>query len=184
MLHAVFFSRETHQPKPLDPDVFVADAAAKAGIGPQGIRHVAGFPPAFLADPPSAALFNADGHPLGFALAEWLAAKGSAQISPAAAGVTAACRFTALLPNGVYSLFENHFDQTPIGFTPLDGTGETNNFTAAANGQAIISVAAPHPLTHANAILLVYHSDHRAHGLSRGVPGVTAHHQLIARMPA
>jgi hypothetical protein len=44
-------------------------------------------------------------------------------------------------------------------------------------------VTTPTMLTRANAVLLVYHTDGQAHGLSRGVPGVTAHHQLIARVP-
>ena len=110
MLHAVFFSHETHQPKPLDPQVFVADPAAKAGVGPQGIRHVAGFRPTFLADPPEAALFNADGSPLGFTLAAWLAAKGTVRITPEGSGAAIACGCTALRPNGVYGLLENHCD--------------------------------------------------------------------------
>jgi hypothetical protein len=38
-------------------------------------------------------------------------------------------------------------------------------------------------LTGANAVLLVYHSDGRTHGTSRGQLGVTAHHQLIAKVP-
>ena len=40
--HAAFFSAETSQPKPIDPQVFVQDAAAPAGTGPQGIAHAAG----------------------------------------------------------------------------------------------------------------------------------------------
>ena len=121
-LHAVFFSHETHQPKPLDPQVFVADPTAKAGVGPQNIRHAAGYRPAFLSDPRHLAAHNADGKPLGFTLGEWFAAKGQTQITPQPDGRThVACTFSALRPHGVYSLFENHFDQKPIGFTPLDG---------------------------------------------------------------
>ncbi|TAL55926.1 MAG: hypothetical protein EPN80_05725, partial [Pandoraea sp.] len=41
--HAAFFSRETHQPKPLDPQVFVRAPGAPAAMGPQGIRHAAGY---------------------------------------------------------------------------------------------------------------------------------------------
>ena len=33
-----------------------------------------------------------------------------------------------------------------------------------------------------NAILVVYHSDGKTHGTSRGAIGVTAHHQLIAKV--
>ena len=44
-----------------------------------------------------------------------------------------------------------------------------------------MTVTAPQLLTHANAVLLVYHSDKTFHGDQRGEIGVTAHHQLIAR---
>lgn len=179
-LHAWFFSHEMHQVPPIDPQVFVVDPAAKAGVGPQGIRHAAGFSPAPMAGPQDIGVYNALGTPLGFTLAQWFAAHGTVRI----AGTHVACRFQQLRPNGVYSLFENHFDQHPIGFTPLDGAGTHNNFVADANGTASIVVQAPAPLTHANAVLLVYHSDNQAHGTSRGQIGVTAHHQLIARPAA
>ena len=184
-LHAAFFSRETHQHKPLDPQVFVADAAVQAGVGPQNIRHAAGFRPAFLADPRALSAHNADGKPLEFTLGAWLAAEGQGRLATQPEGAThIACTFSKLRPHGVYSLFENHFDKKPIGFTPLDGTGATNSFTADAQGNARIAVVAPKPLTHANAVLLVYHSDGKTHGMERGSIGVTAHHQLIARIPA
>ena len=183
VLHATFFSEETHQPKPLDPHAFVADPAAPAAVGPQNIHHVAGFRPALIAGPFDVEAFNAQGKSLDFTLADWFAAKGSVRITPAGKGAKIACRFTQLRPNGVYSLFENHFDQNPVGFTPSDGTGRTNSFTADANGEAVIALFSPRPLTHANAVLLVYHSDNTAHGTQRGEIGVTAHHQLIARLP-
>lgn len=184
ILHAVFFSDETHQAKPLDPHAFVKDDAAPAAVGPQNISHVAGFRPALVAGPLDAQVFNAQGKSLGFSLADWFAAKGSARISPSGDGARIECQFTHLLPNGVYSLFENHFDQKPIGFTPSDGTGKTNSFTADAKGNASVSLVSPRPLTHDNAVLLVYHSDHTAHGMERGEIGVTAHHQIIGRIPA
>ncbi len=184
ILHAVFFSDETHQPKPLDPHAFVIDPSAPAAVGPQNIHHVAGFRPALVAGPFDVEVFNAEGKSLGFTLADWFAARGSVRITPSGKGARLDCRFTQLRSNGVYSLFENHFDQTPVGFTPSDGTGGTNSFTADANGDAAIRLLSPRPLTHANAVLLVYHSDNRPHGLQRGEIGVTAHHQIIARVPA
>jgi len=48
MTHASFFSAETHQPKPLDPHLFVADAPTAAAVGPQNIQHVAGIRPALI----------------------------------------------------------------------------------------------------------------------------------------
>ena len=110
-----------------------------------------------------------------------LGAHGSATITPAAGGKAAVtASFSALHPKGHYSLFENHFNQKPIGFAPLDGTGEHNNFFAAKNGRAKITVTAASMLTKVNAILLVYHSDGKDHGKERGPTGVTANGQLIA----
>jgi len=183
-LHAIFFSKEAHQPKPLDPQAFVADPTAEAAVGPQGIHHVAEFHPALVAGPFDVGVFNATGKPLGFTLADWFAAKGNVRFSPAGSSTQIDCHFTNLRANGVYSIFENHFDQQPVGFTPLDGTGQGNNFTADPSGRGQITLQAPRPLTHANAVLLVYHSDNQSHGMSRGEIGVTAHHQLIARVPA
>jgi hypothetical protein len=182
--HAVFFSEEAHQAKPLDPHAFVKDTSAPAAVGPQNIHHVAGFRPALVAGPSDVDVFNAEGKSLGFSLADWFAAKGSVRITPSGDGAKIECRFTQLRPNGVYSLFENHFDQKPVGFTPLDGTGKTNGFTADGNGGAAISVMSPQPLTHDNAVLLVYHSDNTLHGTERGEIGVNAHHQIIVRIPA
>lgn len=184
ILHAVFFSDETHQAKPLDPHAFVKDAAAPAAVGPQNIPHAAGFRPALVAGPLDVEAFNAQGKSLGFTLADWFAAKGSVKITPTGTGAKIDCQFTQLRPNGIYSLFENHFDQKPIGFTPSDGTGQSNSFTADANGSAAISLVSPRPLTHDNAVLLVYHSDNQTHGEQRGEIGVAAHHQIIVRIPA
>lgn len=184
ILHATFFSNETHQVRPLDPHAFVRDASAPAAVGPQHIPHVAGFRPASVAGPFDAEVFNAQGKSLGFSLSDWFAAKGSVRITPSGQGARLECRFTQLRPNGVYSLFENHFDQKPIGFTPSDGSGKSNSFTADANGAAATTLMSPRPLTHDNAVLLVYHSDNTTHGMERGEIGVTAHHQIIVRIPA
>jgi len=184
VLHAVFFSNELHLAKPVDPHAFVQDPSVSAAVGPQNIPHAAGFRPALVAGPFDVEAFNAQGKSLGFTLADWFAAKGMARIAPSGDGAKIDCRFTQLRPNGVYSLFENHFDQKPIGFTPSDGTGKTNSFTADANGSASVSLLSPRPLTHDNAVLLVYHSDNQTHGEQRGEIGVTAHHQIIVRIPA
>lgn len=182
--HASFFSTETQQPKPLDPQAFVADASAPAATGPQGIPHVAGFRPAFLTDPPATRVNNANGKPLGITLGAWLSATGTATVTPSANGSrTVALAFTHLISKGVYSVFENHFAASGVTFTPLDGTGTTNTFTARADGTAKSVIVSPEAFTHANAILLVYHSDGQAHGMQRGNIGIDAHHQLIMRFP-
>jgi hypothetical protein len=183
--HAAFFSAETHQPKPIDPQVFVRDPSAPAATGPQGIQHIAGVRPALIdQDAKTTPLINANGEALGFDLTDWLGANGIVTIRSSADGkAKVSAQFTRLRPGGYYSLFENHFDQQPIGFTPLDGAGKANNFVASKTGSARVTVTAPQPLTHANAVLLVYHSDKTFHGEQRGDPGVTAHNQLIARIP-
>lgn len=184
VLHADFFSEETHQPEPLDPQAFVADPQARAGVGPQGIKHAAGVRPAFVAGPLDVDVLNAEGRKLGFTLRDWFAARGKVRITPEGTGARLECRFTNLVPNAKYSLFENHFDQKPIGFSPSDGNGTTNNFVSDANGAATLSLHAPKMLTHANGVLAVYHSDNQFHGMQRGEIGVTAHHHIIVRIPA
>lgn len=182
--HAGFFSKETKQATPIDPQVFVRAPGTPAGTGPQGIHHAAGYRPAPLSDAPGTSLYNADGKPLGFTLGAWLGASGQTAITRLPqGGAEVTARFAGLRPSGVYSLFENHFDRRPVGFTPLDGSGKSNSFSAKPNGTAEISVRVPAVPTNANAVLLVYHSDGRTYGSSRGQPGVAAHHQLIAPVP-
>jgi hypothetical protein len=182
--HAAFFSKETKQPNVIDPQVFVADPLAEAGTGPQNIVHVAKFRPATVASDPATPVYDAKGNPLGFSLGSWLGAKGKASIKPVYGGAAEIIvEFTGLQPRGVYSLFENHFDQNPVGFTPLDGQGSANSFTADAKGSATIRIKAPQVPTNVNAILLVFHSDGQSHGETRGEIGVNAHHQIIAKIP-
>jgi hypothetical protein len=180
--HAAFFSNETHQKSPLDPQVFVAEPAAVEAIGPQGIKHVAGTRNALIGETQGLPLLNASGKPLDMSLGAWLASKGQVILTPLSGGrekVTVI--LSDLKPRGHYSLFENHFDQQPIGFTPLDGTGADNNFVADGEGKAVVTTVSPTRVTHDNAVLVVYHSDGKTHGTSRGDLGVNAHHQLIAR---
>ena len=182
--HAAFFSREAGVADPLDPQVFVRDPSAQEGAGPQNIRHIAGYRPLLLRDPPDAKLFTAEGRPLPFSASQWLRAGGRVVITPSASGGTdVVATFTALAPGGVYSLFENHFDVKPTGFTPLDGTGSANSFAADSDGSATVKLHAPDVPTSVNAVLLVYHSDGKSHGQSRGTIGTDAHHHLIAKIP-
>ncbi|CAN5826508.1 hypothetical protein BH11GEM1_BH11GEM1_08390 [soil metagenome] len=178
--HAAFFSNEMHVSPALDPQVFVRDAGAAAGVGPQQIAHEAGLRNARVTDMPDTPLYTATGARLdGFSLGTWLGAAGTVYL----ANTRIVVDLTGLRPGGVYSLFENHFDQSPVGFTPLDGTGATNTVVADTQGRARVTVTAPSVPTHDNAVLVVYHSDCVAHGTSRGAIGVNAHHQLIARIP-
>ncbi len=182
--HATFFSREVGLARPLDPQVFARDASAPAATGPQNIEHVAGYRPLLLSDPPDTKLFTAAGKPLPFTAGKWLGASGRVTITPAAAGgADIVATFSGLEPRSVYSLFENHFDQKPVGFTPLDGTGATSSFAVGDDGTATVKVHAPQVPTSVNAVLLVYHSDGKTHWQSRGEIGADAHHQLIAKVP-
>ena len=183
--HASFFSGEMGINPVVDPHVFVADSGQPAAIGPQNIEHVAGFRPARLTDPEGSPIYNAQGVLLeGFTLGNWLAAGGTVRITPGDGRATIAVSLRGLRPGGVYSLFENHFNEKPVGFTPLDGSGTSNSFTASPEGTATITVTVPHVPTHDNAVLVVYHSDGQTHGTKRGTIGVNAHHQVIVRIPA
>ncbi len=180
--HAEFFSLETRADQFLDPQVYAQQAGAAAATGPQGIPHAAGLRAALMTDDPATPAYNAQGKPLGFTLGAWFGARGAVVYEPAAARPQVSLAFAGLVPSGVYTVFENHFDRTPVGFTPLDGSSRST-FTADAGGNAALALTLAAPLTHADAILLVYHSDGTAHGSERGQPGVTAHHQLIFRIP-
>jgi len=180
--HAAFFSGESKQAKVLDPQVFIHDAAAQAATGPQGIKHAAGLrPPLIDQDTKSAMLYSAEDKPLGLDLQTWLSASGNVTITEQGGKSLLEANFKGLRPNAHYSLFENHFDQTPVSFTPMDGAGKTNSFVAQPDGSAKVSMTLPDFPTHANAVLLVYHSDGQTHGPERGHIGIDAHHQLIAR---
>lgn len=180
--HGAFFSAETKQPKVIDPQVFVHDGAAIEAVGPQGIKHMSGLRPALIEqDAKTSMVYTADDKPLGFSLGTWLGATGSVTISQEGGKASLVATFAGLKPKGQYSLFENHFDEKPVSFTPMDGTGQANSFAAQSDGTAKVSMVLTHFPTHANAVLLIYHSDDQDHGLDRGHIGVDAHHQLIAR---
>ncbi len=100
ILHATFFSSEMELAKPLDPQAFVYDPAVPAGVGPQGIHHVAGYRPSLIADPGNVEAYNANGKPLGFQIADWFAARGNVKIVPCGEGALVISRFTNLIPKG------------------------------------------------------------------------------------
>ncbi|WP_143198035.1 hypothetical protein [Bradyrhizobium sp. AS23.2] len=110
-----------------------------------------------------------------------MAATGTVSITEKDGKVTLNATFKNLQPNASYSLFENHFDTKPITFTPMDGTGKTNSFTARADGTASVTLTLPSMLTHDNAVLVIYNSGGQPHGTERGQIGIDAHHQIIAR---
>ena len=151
----------------------------------QNIRHAASFRNALLSDDPASSLANANGDPLGHNLATWLAARGALSLSLVPNGERLAATFQGLIPGGHYSLFENIYPAsggTPSA-VPLDGKGTANNFVADNDGRATIMFVVRNRLTHDDAVAVVYHSDAQYHGTVRGEMGITAHVQLIVRIP-
>ena len=131
----------------------MADPAKAEAVGPQGIKHAAGYRPAKGGqDAKSTPVDTADGRSLGFDLGVWLGATGKVAIAEKDGAPILSAAFKGLKPGGVYSLFENDFDQKPVGFTPMDGDGKANSFTAGADGSATVSMPQPHEPTHANAV--------------------------------
>jgi hypothetical protein len=182
--HAEFFSQATRRTPVIDPQIFIKQEALPEATGAQGIEHVAGERPAQLDDVPELPVLNARGKPLGFTLGRWFAATGSVSFeSLDTGGQRISVKFENLLPFGLYSLFRIAFTPAGAVFTPLDGTGTSNSFSAGAEGGAHLSIVANQPLAPGDAIVLVFHSDGRQHGDSRGELGVTAHQQLIVRLP-
>jgi hypothetical protein len=182
--HAQFFSLATHRSPVIDPQIFIKQEALPEGTGPQGIEHVAGERCAQTDDVPDLPAYDSHGDPLGFSVGRWFAAGGTAGIEPlATGGQRISVSFENLLPFGLYSLFRIAFTPAGAVFTPLDGTGTSNSFNAGAEGTAKLTVTTNQPLVKGDAIVLIYHSDGRQHGESRGEIGLTSHQQLIVRLP-
>ena len=180
---AAGFALGTRQDVFVDPQMFVAAPGRAGGPGLQSIVASAGYRNALMDDDPDAQACNAQGKALGFTLGQWFGARGTVNFDAAESKPRIATAFAGLIPGGVYSLFTVTFAADGSNtWAPLDGTGTANTFTADAQGHGGILVTAPAPLTHDNAIMLVYHSDRTAHGMDRGAPGVTAHSQLIYRV--
>jgi hypothetical protein len=182
--HGAFFSQETKRSPAIDPQVFVKDESSAEGTGPQSIAHAAGVRTVRLDDTPELVLYNANGDPLGFTLEKWLGATGTVDLDPQADGGTRlAMSFKKLIAFGVYSVFRATFSPDGTTFVAIDGDGTTNTFTSAVDGSGTLIVSMSSRLTHANAIVLLLHSDSQEHGVTRGLIGVNAHQQLVARLP-
>ena len=185
--HAAVFSLMSRQASIVDPEVFVAAAAAPAALGFEQIAHVAGERSAEMMDDATAQALDANARPLGFDLQHWFSANGVVQIDPpqldrsGAQSVTV--RFANLVPKARYSLFVAHLDSKTASFSPLDGGAKTNSFTSDADGTAGATIVTPQALPHGSSILLVYHADHKDHGAKPGNLGFDAFHQLAVHVP-
>jgi hypothetical protein len=180
--HGALFSKDTRQSVAIDPHVFIQVAGGPSGSGPDGIVYAAGLAPAPLADSPDSPLYAADKRPLKITLGQWLAARGTATIVRLDNGkerITAS--FRRLVAQGSYSVFRVTLIQDRSTVAPLDGMGTSNNVLATPEGTGDLIVTAPVALARGQAVVLVYHSDRMPHAMLQGVPGLTAHYQLIAR---
>ena len=183
-LHMDFFSHESNQPAVIDPQMFVSSPGTPAGTGPQNISHAADVTPAPKTDPPETTLLAADGTPLGITLGQWESAAGTVSMTCDGSQETAAHELRGLIPGGLYSVFVVHLNIQGSGrFTPFgDPAGTTNNFTASADETASPTTTVRGCLTNQEAVVIIWHSDHQAHGASAGTIGVDWHNALITRV--
>lgn len=166
--HAFFHALTTHADVADDPEVFVRDGGGQLRA-------------ARATDDPATQLLARDGRSLGVTAGNWFGARGTLIVDPAQAHPAVSAAFAGLIPGGSYSLFVMTLGNEAM--SPLDGSGRSGNFTADAAGRASLQLTAPSPMTHANAVVLVYHSDATAHGSDPGQLGTTAHPQLVYRIP-
>ncbi len=181
--HGTLYSIVTGQGRLVDPQIFMKSENAKAGVGLQNIPHAAGVVPLQLDSRQNLLLYNAEGNPLNLTLGKWIGATGTMTVTRNGAGSRVVTEFSGLIPGGSYSLFVITFNPAGDAYAPADGTGLDNSFTSDPDGTGAVTVESPVLLTDKNAVVLVYHSDGNPHGADRGVPGITAHDQLAARLP-
>lgn len=184
-LHMKFFSTESKISPVIDPQVFVSSPGAKAAIGPQMIKHVAGVAPARMDGAASTPLLAADGTPLKITLGQWEKAAGAVELSCRSGSERAASRLTGLIPRAHYSTFVVHLKVQGAGrFTPWgNSSGTNNNFTASSSGTASPTNTVPGCLGSDSAIVIIWHSDGTSHGATPGVIGVTWHNSVITPLP-
>jgi len=164
------------------PQIFVRDASVQAQTG-EG-AHDWGLRPPTDNDSDASPLFNAHGDALRAALGVWRTADGTATFEPGPSATVVHATFHHLIANGRYSLFVRQLaGKTGPVFTPLDLTGAGNSFTADPQGFAEVRVSSPLQMPAGSQLVLVFHSDGVDHQSSLGVLGVTAHPQLITRVP-
>ena len=135
-------------------------------------------------DPSETPLLAADGTPLGITLGQWESAAGTVSLTCDGSQDTAAHELRGLIPGGLYSVFVVHLNIQGSGrFTPFgDPAGTANNFTASADGTASPTTTVNGCLTNQEAVVIIWHSDHQAHGASAGTIGVDWHNALITRV--
>jgi hypothetical protein len=166
----------------LPPQVFVQDDRAPAQSDGRG-TVIAGFRRLRTDDQPAAELFNGDGTSLLFTLEKWRAATGTVDLAGDDTETKVNATFKRLIAFGRYSLFLRAGVEEGMRYSPLDGKGELNSFTADQEGAATLSAYTRRPLTAGAIVVVVYHSDAKDHGISPGIFGYNAHQQLVVRVP-
>ncbi|GAC1560969.1 MAG: hypothetical protein NVS2B7_35270 [Herpetosiphon sp.] len=184
--HGAFFSQEMKLPAVIDPQVFVADAAAPAAVGPQKISHVAGFRPARPGlDADTTPVATAEGRALNLTLGAWLGGQGDGTMTCNGATATANFRFTGLIPGGLYQVTRLQFTPQGAKRTPFgQPDGRDSTFTAAQDGHATVVAQAPFCPESTEGLVIAYHSDATGHGATMGMLGVNLHNQLATRIAA
>ena len=186
-LGAVLFQPVTAQTTAQPAQVFVRDSSAPAQAdGSAGGMHDAGLRPPSDTDPPSAQLTNAHGDALKVSIADWRSASGEADFQPVmqGGGVRVRASFKGLIAMGRYSLFVRQLaGRVGVVLTPVDIVGAANSFLADRDGNGLIAVDSPNLIPSGAQLVLVYHSDGADHQSSPGNLGITAHEQLITRVP-
>ena len=125
------------------------------------------------------------GEPLGFTLADWVAAKGHGTYTAKGDRAVLDLTFDKLVPNGVYTIwcviwnFEEVISEVPCGAPD----GSENGFITDANGQGEITIevdAFPPSTEEAiNGLVAAYHSEGKNWGDWVGPHGLEAHIQLF-----
>jgi hypothetical protein len=185
--YAAYYSLQTKQPDLIDPWMFVAAPGAPAATALQQLAHAPGIRNALMSDDGAQPAFDANGRRLSFSLQRWFTPASDIEISPESTTgqVSIVAHFANLVPNGRYTLMVVRFNGPPGGFSPLEGTVTSANWlVAGSDGAANSEFTVLGPLTHANAVELIYHSD--ASGVERGLEradmGINAHVQALVRL--
>ena len=134
--------------------------------------------------PVSASVLNVtamDGVPSGDAGATWYAAHGFATMSMGTDGTDAVrVVLQSLVPNGLYTLWWVNTDPS-MSVGPAGGT-PGNEFTADANGAAVLTITVPSDNDY-QFLLVAYHADGQTHGDNPGRSGSETFSHLIGAFP-
>jgi hypothetical protein len=135
------------------------------------------------------------GRALGFSLAEWLSATGTATVSCEEGKGQLDASFQNLVPNGVYTMW-HYFVAWPLTepFSSYDlpvgdRDGSQSSFVADAQGNAVYSQSFEPCLQGTGnqliaGVAIAYHSDGRTYGDHPGSFGDVSHVHLFADFPA